>query len=99
MRSAHGLEADVWSVGCMLYTLLVGHPPFDTQGVKNTLNRVISVEYTLPDHLSPEAKHLIQSLLLKDPKDRLPLDRNCRLICHFVVFYYFFIREFMPHLL
>ena len=76
MRTAHGLEADVWSVGCMLYTLLVGHPPFDTQGVKNTLNRVISAEYHLPGHLSPEAKHLIQSLLQKNPKDRLPLDRK-----------------------
>ncbi len=28
-RHAHGLESDVWSLGCMLYTLLVGHPPFD----------------------------------------------------------------------
>ena len=74
MRSAHGLEADVWSVGCMLYTLLVGKPPFDTIGVKNTLNRVISAEYEMPEHLSSEAKHLIRSLLQKNPKDRLPLD-------------------------
>ena len=28
-RGPHGLESDVWSLGCMLYTLLVGKPPFD----------------------------------------------------------------------
>ena len=28
-RGAHGLESDVWSLGCMLYTMLVGKPPFD----------------------------------------------------------------------
>ena len=74
MRGAHGLEADVWSVGCMIYTLLVGKPPFDMHGVKNTLNRVISAEYDLPEQMSPEAKHLIKSLLQKNPKDRLHLD-------------------------
>ena len=82
-RSAHGLEADVWSVGCMLYTLLVGHPPFDTQGVKNTLNRVISAEFELPDSLSPEAKDLICHLLKKNPKERLPLDSKC---CSVILF-------------
>lgn len=25
----HGLESDVWSLGCLLYTFLVGNPPFD----------------------------------------------------------------------
>ena len=29
MRGPHGLESDVWSLGCMLYTMLVGRPPFD----------------------------------------------------------------------
>lgn len=29
-RSAHGLESDIWSLGCMFYTLLIGRPPFDT---------------------------------------------------------------------
>ncbi|GFN85023.1 serine/threonine-protein kinase plk4 [Plakobranchus ocellatus] len=73
MRSAHGLEADVWSLGCMLYTLLVGQAPFDTNAVKSTLNRVILAEYHLPDSLSPAARDLIQALLKKNPKDRLPL--------------------------
>ena len=76
MRSAHGLEADVWSIGCMLYTLLVGKPPFDTHGVHNTLNRVILAEYHLPEHLSEEAKHLIQALLQRNPADRLLLSRE-----------------------
>ena len=28
-RGPHGLESDVWSLGCMLYTLFTGRPPFD----------------------------------------------------------------------
>lgn len=73
MRSAHGLEADVWSLGCMLYTFLVGKPPFDTEAVKSTLNRVIHADFDLPSHLSEDAKNLIQSLLKKNPKERLSL--------------------------
>lgn len=73
-RSSHGLEADVWGLGCLLYTLLVGTPPFDTHGVKNTLNRIVTVNYHLPEHLSIQAKDLINSLLQKDPHDRLKLD-------------------------
>ena len=32
-RGPHGLESDVWSLGCMLYTLLVGRPPFDVNQI------------------------------------------------------------------
>lgn len=73
MRSAHGLEADVWSLGCMLYTFLVGKPPFDTEAVKSTLSRVILAEFDIPGHISMEAQDLIQSLLRKNPKERLSL--------------------------
>jgi polo-like kinase 4 len=59
MRSPHGLEADVWSLGCMLYTFLVGRPPFDTDAVRSTLNRVITAEIHFYFHTDTESKHVI----------------------------------------
>ncbi|XP_048189776.1 serine/threonine-protein kinase PLK4 isoform X2 [Perognathus longimembris pacificus] len=72
-RSAHGLESDVWSLGCMFYTLLIGRPPFDTDTVKNTLNKVVMADYEMPTFLSKEAKDLIHHLLRRNPADRLSL--------------------------
>ncbi|XP_053434020.1 serine/threonine-protein kinase PLK4 isoform X1 [Nycticebus coucang] len=72
-RSAHGLESDVWSLGCMFYTLLIGRPPFDTDTVKNTLNKVVLADYEMPTFLSREAKDLIHQLLRRNPADRLSL--------------------------
>ncbi|XP_008266169.2 serine/threonine-protein kinase PLK4 isoform X1 [Oryctolagus cuniculus] len=72
-RSAHGLESDVWSLGCMFYTLLIGRPPFDTDTVKNTLNKVVLADYEMPAFLSREAKDLIHQLLRRNPADRLSL--------------------------
>ncbi|CAK8697491.1 unnamed protein product [Clavelina lepadiformis] len=72
-RSAHGLESDVWSLGCMLYTFLVGTPPFDTDAVKSTLNKVVLGSYKIPEHVSNEARDLIQDMLQKDPRERITL--------------------------
>ncbi|XP_046626383.1 serine/threonine-protein kinase PLK4 isoform X1 [Neodiprion virginianus] len=72
-RSSHGLEADVWGLGCMLYTLLVGKPPFDTDAVKSTLTRVVMADYAFPITLSENAKDLINRLLKKNPRDRIRL--------------------------
>ncbi|XP_070613806.1 serine/threonine-protein kinase PLK4-like isoform X3 [Erythrolamprus reginae] len=72
-RSAHGLESDVWSLGCMFFTLLVGKPPFDTDTVKNTLSKVVLADYETPAFLSREAQDLIHQLLRKNPADRLSL--------------------------
>ncbi|CAB0036393.1 unnamed protein product [Trichogramma brassicae] len=72
-RSSHGLETDVWSLGCMLYTLLVGTPPFDSNAVQSTLTRVVMADYKMPSHLSENAKNLIDRLLKKNPIDRIRL--------------------------
>uniref|UniRef100_A0A8C6PBP7 Serine/threonine-protein kinase n=1 Tax=Nothobranchius furzeri TaxID=105023 RepID=A0A8C6PBP7_NOTFU len=66
-RSAHGLESDVWSLGCMFYAFLMGRPPFDTDTVKHTLSKVVLGDYEMPCHVSLEAQDLIHQLLQKDP--------------------------------
>ncbi|XP_034108869.1 serine/threonine-protein kinase PLK4 [Drosophila albomicans] len=75
---SHGLPADLWSVGCMLYTLLVGRPPFDTDAVQSTLNKVVHSDYTMPTHLSYEARDLIDKLLRKNPHERISLEQVLR---------------------
>ncbi|XP_062863416.1 serine/threonine-protein kinase PLK4 isoform X2 [Trichomycterus rosablanca] len=66
-RSAHGLESDVWSLGCMFYAFLTGRPPFDTDTVKHTLSKVVLGEYQMPTRVSAEAQDLIQQLLQRNP--------------------------------
>lgn len=74
-RASHGLPADVWGLGCMLFTLLVGHPPFDTDAVQATLNRVVMSDYHIPSCVSYEAKDLIEKLLKKNPDERISLEQ------------------------
>lgn len=73
-RASHGLPADVWSLGCMFYTLLTGRPPFDTDGIKSTLTKVVMANYEMPSYLSMEAKDLIDKLLRKNPVERIRLE-------------------------
>lgn len=72
--ATHGLPVDVWALGCMMYTLLVGKPPFDTDDVKATLTRAAMVDFTVPTHLSFDAKDLLMRLLKKNPEERIHID-------------------------
>lgn len=73
-RASHGLPVDVWGLGCMMYTLLVGKPPFDTDGIKSTLTRVVMNEIKMPPNLTIEAKDLLGRLLCKNPLERIHVE-------------------------
>ncbi|XP_068228277.1 serine/threonine-protein kinase PLK4 [Palaemon carinicauda] len=73
-RSSHGLESDVWSLGCMLFIMLVGHPPFDGHGVKESIfTRVVIGDYKIPSYVSANARSLISECLQKNPRERIKL--------------------------
>uniref|UniRef100_A0A8C9VV80 Serine/threonine-protein kinase PLK3 n=1 Tax=Scleropages formosus TaxID=113540 RepID=A0A8C9VV80_SCLFO len=74
-RQGHGPEADVWSLGCVMYTLLCGNPPFETLDLKETYRCIKEVRYTLPTSLTPAAQKLISGILQRNPSDRLTLDQ------------------------
>lgn len=69
-KKGHSFEVDVWSLGCILYTLLVGKPPFETQTLKDTYTRIKKNEYHIPSRVGPLAKNLIQRLLQHEPAKR-----------------------------
>lgn len=73
MKKPYGLQADVWGLGVMLYTLLVGRSPFDDGKVRTTLRRVIYQNPEFPPDLSPNAVHLITGVLQKSDEKRFTL--------------------------
>ena len=75
-RSGHSYEVDIWSLGVIIYTLIIGKPPFETNDVKATYRRIKQNSYQFPDHvqISPAAKDLISSILTSDPSSRPVLD-------------------------
>ncbi|XP_032896787.1 serine/threonine-protein kinase PLK1 [Amblyraja radiata] len=69
-KKGHSFEVDVWSLGCIMYTLLVGKPPFETSCLKETYMRIKRNEYNIPKHINPLAANLIQKMLRSDPSTR-----------------------------
>jgi len=69
-KKGHSYEVDIWSIGCILFTLLVGKPPFETQTLKETYKRIRANEYHVPSRIGLQAKNLIRQLLQDDPLKR-----------------------------
>jgi serine/threonine protein kinase len=44
----YSFAADIWAVGVILYTMVVGRPPFETPVVEDTYKKIKSVNYTFP---------------------------------------------------
>ncbi|KAM3917659.1 serine/threonine-protein kinase PLK1 [Leptodactylus fuscus] len=73
-KKGHSFEVDIWSIGCIMYTLLVGKPPFETSCLKETYMRIKKNEYSIPKHINPIAAALIQRMLRSDPNTRPTID-------------------------
>ncbi|PIA18732.1 Pkinase-domain-containing protein [Coemansia reversa NRRL 1564] len=67
-------SVDMWGLGCMLYAMVCGFPPFYDEDVKILTRKVAlgQYEFLSPwwDRVNPQIKHLIKHLLELDPARR-----------------------------
>lgn len=69
----HGLSADWWALGVLVYFMLKGEMPFGSwrESEIDTFAKIAKGQFTLPQTFSPEAVDLITKLLDVDENTRL----------------------------
>nr|XP_043616368.1 probable serine/threonine protein kinase IRE [Erigeron canadensis] len=70
----HGATADWWSVGVILFELLVGIPPFNAESPQQVFANIMNRDIPwpkIPEEMSYEAYDLINKLLTENPSQRL----------------------------
>lgn len=67
LKKGYGLECDWWSLGAIMYEMLVGYPPFYSDDPMSTCRKIVNwrthLKFPEEAKLSPEAKDLISKLL------------------------------------
>uniref|UniRef100_A0A0N5ALL1 non-specific serine/threonine protein kinase n=1 Tax=Syphacia muris TaxID=451379 RepID=A0A0N5ALL1_9BILA len=66
-----GHEADVWSMGVLLYALLCGTLPFEDDNMQILYRKITRGIYNEPGFLSQGSKELLRSMLQVNPKNRI----------------------------
>jgi len=71
----NGRDADVWSIGILLYILVCGNFPWYDGDMLKLFRMIRNDPLQLPSHLSPEVKDLLQKILNKNPNDRFSISQ------------------------
>ncbi|KAK7919750.1 hypothetical protein WMY93_011034 [Mugilogobius chulae] len=64
-------SSDLWALGCIIYQLVAGLPPFRAGNEYLIFQKIIKLEYEFPEKFFPKAKDLVEKLLSLDPSKRL----------------------------
>jgi hypothetical protein len=71
----YNVKADLWSLGCVLFEMLVGSPPFKGQNPRELFMNIRSRHIRIPPEviISADLKQLLLQLLEIDPRNRMDL--------------------------
>ena len=76
-KYGHSYEVDIWALGVIIYSLIIGKLPFETRDVKTTYKRIKMNAWSFPENakISEAAKDLISQILVLEPFKRPSLDK------------------------
>ncbi|XP_071093089.1 serine/threonine-protein kinase 36-like [Haliotis cracherodii] len=63
-------KVDLWALGCIMYELFVGRPPFCSMSPYVLHKMIVEEPVTWPNNFPSELKDLLQELLIKNPRER-----------------------------
>eukprot|EP00826_Nyctotherus_ovalis_P050708 TRINITY_DN624_c0_g3_i1.p1 TRINITY_DN624_c0_g3~~TRINITY_DN624_c0_g3_i1.p1 ORF type:complete len:615 (-),score=143.03 TRINITY_DN624_c0_g3_i1:427-2271(-) len=75
-QSGHTLTLDFYSLGVLLYEMIVGLPPYYSTDREEMYKRILTTPLKLPAYLSAPLQDLLSKLLRKSPKQRLGSQRG-----------------------
>ncbi|KAK0168186.1 hypothetical protein PV327_002012 [Microctonus hyperodae] len=64
-------SSDLWALGCIIYQMVSGLPPFRSRSEYLIFQKIIKLEYEIPDGFCPLAKSLVSQLLVLNAAHRL----------------------------
>lgn len=78
-KKPYDMMVDIWSLGVLTYTLLVGIPPFESKDTQQAYEKIKRCEYSIPKDLaiSEESKSFIERCLTLDPSKRISSNELC----------------------
>lgn len=71
LKIGYGKPVDWWTLGNIIYEMLVGIPPFYTNNRQELFEKIKFMSPKYPNYLSSVSKNILDSLLRKDPSKRL----------------------------
>ena len=69
-----GKKSDIWSMGIVLYTMLVGKPPWEGTSLPLLLKKMLTEKIEFPPTISKECKNLLSIMLATNPLQRATMD-------------------------
>lgn len=67
-------KVDIWSAGVILFTMICGFLPFEDDDTSKLYDKILKGKYTIPSHVSADAKDFLDRLLNVDPEKRLSFE-------------------------